>query len=95
MTIHVVKVDWAERQNALKEIRFEVFVEEQHVPLEEELDGQDEGSSHFLALNEAGQALGCARLLPSGQIGRMAVRLNGFSENGRTESIRNSCNECI
>lgn len=74
MTIHVVKVDWAERQNALKEIRFEVFVEEQHVPLEEELDGQDEGSSHFLALNEAGQALGCARLLPSGQIGRMAVR---------------------
>ncbi|MFU8817628.1 MAG: GNAT family N-acetyltransferase, partial [Pseudomonadales bacterium] len=36
-------------------------------------DGEDEASSHFLALNAAGQPLGCARLLPSGQIGRMAV----------------------
>lgn len=74
MTVHVIKVDWHARQDALKDIRFEVFVNEQNVPLEEELDGLDDRGSHFLALNDAGQAVGCARLLPTGQIGRMAVR---------------------
>jgi predicted GNAT family N-acyltransferase len=43
------------------------------VPREEEWDGLDEAATHFLALNSAGQPLGCARLLPDGQIGRMAV----------------------
>ena len=70
---HVLKVDWFEYQNKLKEIRLEVFVQEQEVPLEEEIDGLDEGSTHFIALNEFGQHVGCARLLPTGQIGRMAV----------------------
>lgn len=70
---HVLKVDWLEFEEKLKEIRLEVFVNEQEVPQEEELDGLDEESTHFIALNEFGQHVGCARLLPSGQIGRMAV----------------------
>ncbi len=56
------------------EIRREVFVAEQSVPEEIEIDGQDASSMHFLAVNELGQYIGCARLLPTGQIGRMAVR---------------------
>ncbi|NKB97791.1 MAG: GNAT family N-acetyltransferase [Pseudomonadales bacterium] len=74
MDVHVVKVAWLDKHESLKEIRFEVFVTEQNVPIEEELDGFDETSTHFLALNDAGQTLGCARLMNTGQIGRMAVR---------------------
>ena len=73
MEIHVVPVDWSSHQQQLQTVRAKVFVEEQGVPQDLEWDGQDEEASHFLAVNEAGQAIGCARLLPSGQIGRMAV----------------------
>lgn len=43
------------------EIRLEVFVEGQAVPLHEEVDGRDEQCSHFLALR-GGRPLGTARL---------------------------------
>ncbi|MCY3857941.1 MAG: GNAT family N-acetyltransferase [Gammaproteobacteria bacterium] len=66
------RVSWAEADETLKSIRFKVFVEEQSVPVEEELDGMDEVSTHFLA-TVGGNPVGVARLMPSGQIGRMAV----------------------
>ena len=73
MDVHVLPVDWLSHQEVLRAIRGEVFVEEQGVPREIEWDGQDEVSHHFMAINEAGQRVGCGRLLPTGQIGRMAV----------------------
>jgi predicted GNAT family N-acyltransferase len=73
MDVHVLTVDWPTHSEVLQAIRGEVFIEEQGVPREIEWDGQDDVSHHFLAINEAGQRIGCARLLPSGQIGRMAV----------------------
>ena len=73
MEIHVVPVPWATHQQQLQTLRDDVFIQEQNVPREVEWDGQDEDATHFLAMNEAGQAIGCARLLPTGQIGRMAV----------------------
>jgi predicted GNAT family N-acyltransferase len=73
MRVHVVPVEWNSHRDALRGLREKVFIIEQGVPRELEWDGEDERSHHFIALNEAGQALGCARLLPSGQIGRMAV----------------------
>lgn len=73
MQVHVTAVDWDTHAERLRQVRETVFVEEQQVPRELEWDGLDESATHFLALNEAGQALGCARLLPDGQIGRMAV----------------------
>ena len=73
MDIHILKAPWSQYQKKLSEIRMQVFVEEQKVPIEEELDGLDEQSTHFIALNEIGQHVGCARLIPTGQIGRMAV----------------------
>src|SRR5260221_10708610 len=62
-------------------IRFAVFVEEQRVPRDIELDDQDAGSLHAVAY-EKGKAVATGRLLPDGHIGRMAVlkdrRRQGF-----------------
>lgn len=73
MAIHVLPVPWDSHRDRLRQVRERVFVEEQSVPRELEWDGEDEVCTHILALTEAGQAVGCARLMPSGQIGRMAV----------------------
>ncbi|MDO5494108.1 MAG: GNAT family N-acetyltransferase [bacterium] len=61
-------------------IRFEVFVDEQHVPVEEEVDARDEepGTLHGLAYVD-GVPAGTGRVLPDGipghvHVGRMAVR---------------------
>lgn len=58
-----------------QEIRRIVFIEEQGVPVEEELDGRDETALHFVAMLES-KPVGTARLLMSdngGKIGRVAV----------------------
>ncbi len=69
----MLPVDWVTHKEALQAIRGAVFIEEQGVPKEIEWDGEDDVSHHFMAINEAGQRVGCGRLLPSGKIGRMAV----------------------
>ncbi len=50
-----------------------VFVEEQNVPAEMEIDDWDPKSVHAVAFDGDGHALGTGRLLPDGHIGRMAV----------------------
>lgn len=55
-------------------IRTEVFVHEQRVPPEEELDAMDVRCVHALARDSGGRPIGTGRLLPDGHIGRMAVR---------------------
>lgn len=64
---------WPDDMSTLKDIRFEVFVQEQGVPAEEEIDANDPLSIHAIAWSE-GVAAACGRLLPDGHIGRMAVR---------------------
>ena len=54
-------------------VRERVFIVEQHVPILLEWDGLDQMSQHLLAVNSMGEAIGCARLLEDGSIGRMAV----------------------
>ena len=58
------------------DIRFRVFVAEQHVPPEEELDEEDAGATHVIALQH-GSTVGTGRLLVRDSaiavIGRMAV----------------------
>ncbi len=73
MDVHVIEATWVEHKATLRKIRGEVFIEEQNVPQELEWDEQDAVSTHFLAVNELGQYIGCARLTPQAQIGRMAV----------------------
>ena len=80
--IRIRKTDWAQDQSALAAIRRRVFIEEQHVPEDMEWDDQDAVSVHFLAETADGEAVGCARLLPTGQISRLSVL-----ETRRTEGI--------
>jgi predicted GNAT family N-acyltransferase len=63
---------WPAAQAEAKRIRFVVFVEEQGVPTELEMDEHDARSLHALAYRD-GRAIGTGRLLPDGHIGRMAV----------------------
>ncbi len=64
---------WREDAEALAAIRRRVFIEEQGVPEALEWDGLDEHARHVLAETPDGRAIGCARLLDDGHIGRMAV----------------------
>jgi tRNA(adenine34) deaminase len=72
-SLNVKTATWQDDQSTLKAIRFEVFVEEQKVPAEEEVDKYDPVSIHAIAWVD-GVAAACGRLLPDGHIGRMAVR---------------------
>lgn len=71
--ISIAEVSWEQHAEQLGQIREVVFVLEQHVPREIEWDGADTGCRHFLATDAQGKTIGCSRLMPDGQIGRMAV----------------------
>jgi predicted GNAT family N-acyltransferase len=64
---------WDKALPLARPVREQVFVAEQKVPLELEWDEWDERSDHAVARDAKGQAIGTARLLPDGRIGRMAV----------------------
>jgi predicted GNAT family N-acyltransferase len=66
---------WANERDrvALIAVREEVFVREQNVPPEMELDEDDPRSVHVLARAPDGTVIAAGRLTPAGQIGRMAV----------------------
>ena len=57
----------------LRAVREAVFVVEQGVPPEVELDSQDPQCRHVLARDDAGHPIGTGRLTPNGKIGRLAV----------------------
>jgi predicted GNAT family N-acyltransferase len=63
---------WEKARAHAAPIRFTVFVEEQRVPAEIELDEADPLCLHAVAF-EDGAPVGTGRLLPDGHIGRMAV----------------------
>lgn len=70
--LRIQAADWHTDQNALCAIRQAVFIDEQGVPASLEWDGQDADSIHFIA-RTGDNAVGCIRLLPSGQISRLSV----------------------
>ena len=69
----VREIAWADAETSLAAIRRQVFVVEQHVPEALEWDGLDDDAIHLLATAADGTAIGCARILEQGRIGRMAV----------------------
>ena len=71
---------WEEARALAAPIRFEVFVREQRVPAELEMDAMDAQCLHALAFHGR-VAVGTGRLLPDGHIGRMAV-LREFRQRG-------------
>lgn len=72
MNLQTEMVSWAQRSALLASLRRTVFIEEQGVPEALEWDGLDAAATHFIVLDD-GSAVGCARLLADGHIGRMAV----------------------
>jgi predicted GNAT family N-acyltransferase len=75
--ITVKLVETEEDMEAAVSIRFRVFVDEQSVPPEIELDEYDAVATHAIAV-EDGQAIGAGRMYLEGgaaRIGRMAVDL--------------------
>lgn len=79
--VHIQLADWSEDSAALIAVRTEVFVEEQKVPVDMELDEQDAECLHIKAVNEDGKVIATARLLESHYIGRMCV-LSEFRNQG-------------
>ncbi len=65
--------DWQSLRTLAQPVRFTVFVDEQRVPPELELDEFDPVSLHALARDDSDRVLGTGRLLPDGHIGRIAV----------------------
>jgi predicted GNAT family N-acyltransferase len=70
--VQIELMTWEQARAHASPIRFTVFVEEQGVPFEIELDEHDPVCVHALAF-EDGKAVATGRLLPDGHIGRMAV----------------------
>lgn len=64
---------WEEVGPQAGAVRFDVFVREQKVPLEDGMDDEDARCTHALACDIRGAPIGTGRLLPNGHIGRMAV----------------------
>jgi predicted GNAT family N-acyltransferase len=71
--IAIIEVDWSQYKEQLRKIRTEVFIEEQQVPKDLEWDEQDENAIHIIAQTNTQEFVGTARLVLTGQIGRMAV----------------------
>ncbi len=73
MNIHIAN---EEEKKLVFALRFEVFVDEQKVSPEIELDSEDAHALHIIA-EEDGIAIGCARIILDGKsahIGRIAVK---------------------
>lgn len=82
----MLTVGWQDKESELRKIRHQVFIVEQNVPSALEWDGLDEDAIHLLALNLAGEAVGCARLLAGGKLGRMAV-VEGWRGKGAGKAL--------
>ncbi len=65
--------NWEQCRPDAMPVRHEVFIVEQQVPPELELDEFDAVSAHAVAYSEGGEAVATGRLLPDGHIGRVAV----------------------
>jgi predicted GNAT family N-acyltransferase len=73
--MNVVAADLARDHADIRRVRFTVFVDEQRVPAELEMDDRDAACCHWLARDSSGAALGTVRLdiEKGGKVGRLAV----------------------
>ena len=75
MNITTIICDYESNTKNICAIRYEVFVEEQNVPEELEIDSLDGEAKHVLAFID-GVPIGTGRILIDGHIGRVAVLKN-------------------
>ena len=73
--------DWSALGEPARALRTEVFVEEQGIPLDLELDAEDASAVHAVALNRLGRAVATGRLLrgeaPGTGLRRLPARVGG------------------
>lgn len=86
-TVLVHLLPWEQAQARASPIRLAVFVEEQGIPSELELDEEDPLAWHAVAEHD-GLSLGTARLQGDGKIGRMAV-LKTYRRQGVAKAMMN------
>ena len=65
-------MSWEQAEPVAAPIRFAIFMQEQQAE-GVEVDERDKECVHAVAYDDGGKPVGTARLLPDGQIGRMAV----------------------
>ena len=70
----ITKASWPEQSEILFKLRERVFVIEQGVAPDIEWDGRDHLCQHAIAYSNNNKPIGTGRILPSGHIGRIAVR---------------------
>ena len=70
--ISAITTSYKSNHKKICEVRFKVFVDEQNVPEELEIDGLDDDATHILILLDD-KAIGTGRILSDGHIGRVAV----------------------
>ena len=71
-SIKIVETSWGQSSKEISEVRHKVFVVEQSIPPEIEMDGKDSDCIHFLALKQS-KPIGAARLQKYGKIERVSV----------------------
>jgi len=69
----ITGADWEKDRDSLLSVRHAVFVHEQKVPIEIEVDDGDPVSFHVLARDSSNRSIGTARISREGRIGRVAV----------------------
>ena len=89
MKLEVKRANYAKDRDTIHDIRTRVFILEQHVTEEEEIDGLDESAIHVIAYAD-GKPVGTARMLElesgGAKLGRMAV-LKQYREKGAGEAM--------
>lgn len=87
--MRIIKTDWQQHQRELSQLRHQVFVTEQHVPVELELDEYDPHIWHWLVFDED-RPIATARMRLNGHIGRMAV-LQTYRGRGIGRQLLDAC----
>lgn len=100
-TIQIRAARWQrpEDHDALLDLRMTVFVHEQGVPAEMEVDELDAPSRHYLAVSPADdtpgetRAVGCVRLTPTGKITRLCVAKDARGQGIGSALLRRAIDE--
>jgi len=73
--MNIIVADFERDYAAIRGVRFAVFVDEQQIPRELEMDDRDVACTHWLATDERGEPIGTVRLDVDarGKVGRLAV----------------------
>lgn len=72
-TLQIRLAGWEQDSAAIRSVRNTVFSDEQGISETLDFDGRDHECVHVLARIGDGEAIGTARMLPDGHVGRIAV----------------------